>query len=97
MAVWTSFMDLVHLVGAAGSVALAAGFTADGETARALFYAVVAVAFAVALVRRRAQRRADAPAAPAVVDLRPAAAPAARQAGAGLGGAAEPDPQRPAA
>ncbi len=90
-------MDLVHLVGAAGSAALAAGFTAGGETARALFYAAVTVAFAVALVRRRAQRRAPAPTAPAVVDLRPAPA-ATRPTAAGFGGgAAEPGPERPAA
>ncbi|WP_432574341.1 hypothetical protein [Kineococcus sp. SYSU DK005] len=94
MAVWTSFVDLVHFVGAAGSAALVAGFAADGEGARAAFYAVVALAFTAALLRRRAQRRT--PAAPAVVDLRTApAAPALAEAAPPPGTA--PDERRPAA
>ncbi len=87
-------MDLVHVVGAVGSAALVAGFAADGEAARAVFYAVVALAFAAALVHRRAQRRAAAPAGPTVVDLR--AGTTVRTARAGFGDA-EPGPQRPAA
>ncbi|WP_432503253.1 hypothetical protein [Kineococcus arenarius] len=94
MAVWTSFMDLVHVVGAVGSAALVAGFAADGEAARAVFYAVVALAFAAALAHRRAQRRTTAPAAPTVVDLRSPAP--VRTAPAGFD-EAEPGPQRPAA
>ena len=94
VAVWTSFVDLVHFVGAAGSAALVVGFAADGEGARAAFYAVVALAFAVALLRRRAQRRT--PAAPAVVDLRTAsAAPALAESSSPPG--TGPDEQRSAA
>ncbi len=68
-------MDLVHLIGAVGCLALTAGFAADGEAARALFYALAFLAFAAALARRRQHRHRR----PAVVDLREAAtgAPAA--------------------
>ncbi|WP_432484141.1 hypothetical protein [Kineococcus esterisolvens] len=102
MAVWTSFMDLVHLLGAVGSAALVMGFAADGETARAVFYAVLAVAFTVALAHRRAQRRTGAtPTAPVVVDLRPGPSAATVRAGDGGtatgAGDAEPGPRRPAA
>ncbi|WP_432547848.1 hypothetical protein [Kineococcus sp. SYSU DK004] len=69
MNVWTSFMDLVHVIGATGCALLTVGFALDAETARAAFYAVVALAFAAAFVRRRAARRTVRP-VPAVVDLR---------------------------
>ncbi|NAZ77371.1 hypothetical protein GTQ99_18370 [Kineococcus sp. T13] len=81
MAVWTSFMDLVHLIGAVGCLALTGGFAADGEPARALFYAAACLAFATALARRRHR---DHRPRPVVVDLReaPAAAPTAAPAAA---------------
>ena len=58
-------MDLVHLIGALGCLALTGGFAADGEPARAVFYALLTMAFAVALAHRRAHA-----ARPGVVDLR---------------------------
>lgn len=73
---WTSFMDLVHFIGAIGCGMLAVGFGADAETARMLFYAAATLAFTVALVRRRHARHVTA--APArVVDLTTAEAPRA--------------------
>ncbi|MBB2900581.1 hypothetical protein FHR75_001369 [Kineococcus radiotolerans] len=62
MTVWTSFMDLVHLIGALGCLVLTGGFAADGEPARAVFYGLLTMAFAVALAHRRAR--------PRVLDLR---------------------------
>jgi hypothetical protein len=62
VAVWKSFMDLVHLIGALGCLALTGGFAADGEPARAVFYGLLTMAFAVALAHRRTRDR--------VVDLR---------------------------
>ncbi|WP_432493606.1 hypothetical protein [Kineococcus gypseus] len=100
MAVWTSFVNLVHLVGAVGSAALALGFAAGGQAGRAVFYGLLTLAFATALVRRRAQAR---PAAPAVVDLRTgrtagvAAAPAAAGPAVADAGGLEAGPERPAA
>lgn len=67
MAVWKSFIDLVHLIGALGCLALTGGFAAEGEAARAVFYGLCTMAFAVALARRwptHAARR------PVVIDLR---------------------------
>ncbi|WP_432543718.1 hypothetical protein [Kineococcus sp. SYSU DK002] len=74
MAVWRSFMDLVHLIGALGCLALTGGFAAQGDGARATFYGLCTMAFAVTLARRWSQRAAldhahHSP-APAVVDLR---------------------------
>ena len=73
MDVWSSFMDLVHLIGAVGCALLVGAFTADGEAARALFYAVAALAFAAALLHRRSSARRSAH---RVVDLRTSARPA---------------------
>ncbi|MGI4894889.1 MAG: hypothetical protein ACRYF3_07235 [Janthinobacterium lividum] len=74
MAVWTSFIDLVHLVGAVGCVLLTAAFAAQGEPARAAFYGLTAIALTVGLAYRR-DRRPPAPAptstsTPVVIDLR---------------------------
>ncbi|MEZ0164462.1 hypothetical protein AB2L27_06745 [Kineococcus sp. LSe6-4] len=70
MAVWKSFMDLVHLIGALGCLALTGGFAAQGETARALFYGLCTMAFALALARRWPTPAPRPAPAPAVVDLR---------------------------
>lgn len=76
VAVWTSFIDLVHLVGAVGCVLLTAAFAAQGEPARAAFYGLTAIALTVGLAYRR-DRRPPAPApaptstsTPVVIDLR---------------------------
>lgn len=61
-------MDLVHLIGAIGCALLVAGFAADGESGRTLFYLALVLAFTAALVHRRQLRRV--PARPVVVDLR---------------------------
>ncbi|WP_328293004.1 hypothetical protein OG218_09680 [Kineococcus sp. NBC_00420] len=53
MAVWKSFMDLVHLIGALGCLALTGGFAADGEVARAVFYGLLTMTFAIGLAQRR--------------------------------------------
>jgi hypothetical protein len=53
VAVWKSFMDLVHLIGALGCLALTGGFAADGEVARAVFYGLLTMAFAIGLAQRR--------------------------------------------
>jgi len=57
-------MDLVHLIGALGCLALTAGFAAEGEAARAVFYALATMAFAVGLAHRRTHRHDG------VIDLR---------------------------
>ncbi|WP_432515388.1 hypothetical protein [Kineococcus sp. SYSU DK001] len=67
MAVWRSFMDLVHLIGALGCLALTGGFAAQGHGPRAAFYGLCTMAFAVALARRL---HAHHQPAPTVVDLR---------------------------
>lgn len=46
-------MTLVHLIGALGCLALTGGFAADGEIARAVFYGLVTMAFAIGLAHRR--------------------------------------------
>jgi hypothetical protein len=71
VAVWKSFMDLVHLIGALGCLALTGGFAADGEPGRAVFYGLATMAFATGLAHRRTHRHE-------VIDLRetPATAPA---------------------
>ncbi|MEZ0491548.1 hypothetical protein AB2L28_04785 [Kineococcus sp. TBRC 1896] len=70
MAVWKSFMDLVHLIGALGCLAMTGGFAAQGEAARAVFYGLCTMAFAVALARRWPAHGAGTVRPPAVVDLR---------------------------
>ena len=52
-------MDLVHLIGALGCLALTGGFAADGEPARAVFYGLLTMAFAVGLAHRRTHRVVD--------------------------------------
>lgn len=77
MGVWRSFIDLVHLIGALGCLALLGGFAAQGEAARAVFYGLCTMGFAVALARRVHEHPPTA--RPAVVDLRePATTDAAR-------------------
>lgn len=66
-------MDLVHLIGAIGCALLVAGFAADGESGRTLFYLALVLAFSAALVHRRQLRRV--PARPTLVDLRTTPAP----------------------
>jgi hypothetical protein len=73
-------MDLVHLIGALGCLALTGGFAADGEPARAVFYGLLTMAFAVSLAHRRSRRPHE------VIDLR---TPAERTAPA-LGEVARP-------
>ena len=70
MALWKSFIELVQLIGALGCLALTGGFAADGEAARALFYGLLTMAFAVALAHRRTHRPEQ------VIDLRDARTPA---------------------
>lgn len=77
MAVWTSFSDLVRLIGALGCLALTGGFAAEGEPARAVFYGLLTMAFAVGLAHRRAHHHDARPdPRPAVVDLRGTERPA---------------------
>ena len=74
MAVWTSFIDLVHLIGAVGCVLLTGGFAAQGEPSRAVFYAAATIAFAVTYVHRRHARAASTvrrTGTPRVIELRP--------------------------
>jgi hypothetical protein len=73
--VWSSFMDLVHVVGAVGCALLVGGFAAAGDPERAVFYAVAALALTGALLRRRHLAHRPAPAAPRVLDLTAAAQP----------------------
>ncbi|NAZ82759.1 hypothetical protein GTR02_13105 [Kineococcus sp. R8] len=74
MDVWSSFMDLVHAIGAVGCALLVGGFAAAAEPGRAVFYAVAALAFAAAYLRRRHVERPAA--APRVIDLTAPAVPA---------------------
>jgi hypothetical protein len=65
-------MDLVHLIGALGCLALTGGFAAEGELARALFYALCTMAFAIALARRWPSHETPQVPTPTVIDLREA-------------------------
>jgi len=67
--VWSSFMDLVHVIGAVGCALLVGGFAAAGDPERAVFYAVATLAFTAALLRRRHLARRPAPVVPRVLDL----------------------------
>ncbi|GAA0299558.1 hypothetical protein [Kineococcus aurantiacus] len=70
MATWRSFIDLVHLIGALGCLVLTGGFAAQGQLARAVFYGLCTMAFAVALAHRVHERHQHARPSPTVVDLR---------------------------
>lgn len=90
MAVWRSFMHLVHLIGALGCLALTGGFAAQGEPARAIFYGVCTMGFAVALGHRLTHHPDGAP---TVVDLRdqlPTASGVGTGVGTGVGKVARP-------
>ncbi len=65
-------MDLVHLIGALGCLALTGGFAAEGEPARAVFYALCTMGFAVGFARRRQHRHDEVHGSggPRVIDLR---------------------------
>jgi len=78
--VWSSFMDLVHVIGAVGCALLVGGFAAAGDPARAAFYAVATLAFAAAVLRRRHLARRPAPVVPRVLDLTAVAQPVAGRA-----------------
>jgi len=78
--VWSSFMDLVHVIGAVGCAMLVGGFAAAGDAERAVFYAVAALAFAGALLRRRHLAHRPTAVVPRVVDLTTAPQPVAGRA-----------------
>jgi hypothetical protein len=64
-------MDLVHLIGALGCLALTGGFAGQGEIARAVFYGLCTMAFAVGFAHRVTHRHREQ--APTVIDLRESA------------------------
>ncbi|MFB9376769.1 hypothetical protein ACFFKU_03845 [Kineococcus gynurae] len=66
--IWSSFIDVVHGIGAVGCALLVIGFGLEGTPARALFYAVAATLFVLALRERRRPRPSTRPVR--VVDVR---------------------------
>jgi len=62
-------MNLVHLIGALGCLALTGGFAGQGEIPRAVFYGLCTMAFAIAFAHRVTHRPAGG-GEPKVVDVR---------------------------